>query len=69
MRALVDHGFLHSGQTVEDDGSCPAFDVVDGGLNDGSADCGGHDPAEERGRYSSHGGCVGSEMVWLAVGE
>lgn len=38
MRALVDDGLLDSRQTVEDDRSRAAFDIVHGGLGQGAAD-------------------------------
>lgn len=49
MCALVDYRLLDTGHSVEDDGSCSALDVVDGGLDYGGADGGGDDPAEEGG--------------------
>lgn len=57
VRALVDHGFLDSGEPVKDDGAGSTLDVVDGGLHDRGADGGGDDPAEQGGGYCGHG-CV-----------
>lgn len=49
VRALVHNLLFDTGHSVEDDGACSAFHVVDGGLHNGGADRGGDDPAEEAG--------------------
>jgi hypothetical protein len=59
MCALVDNLFSDTRYPVEDDGACAALDVVDGRLNDGGADCGGDEPAEEGGWDGGHGGGLG----------
>lgn len=63
VRAFVHDALLDSGEPVEDHGSCAAFDVVHGGLGQGTADGDWDGPFVDCGEGVGHGG--GIEGVWF----
>lgn len=57
MCALIHNLFLHTRQSIENDGSGSTFDIVKGGLGNAEGRASGDNPSEKT-RWKSHCGCA-----------